>query len=74
MDKHKSKYLAKIPFEAQLSFSCFNQLDAHDMLNNKLIKRVVTAENEGQEFVWLGKKQAESNRSIGLHFCCTVVG
>ena len=44
------------------------------MLNYKLIKRVVTAENEGQEFVWLGKKQAESNRSIGLHFCCTGVG
>ena len=38
------------------------------MLNNKLIKRVVTAENEGQEFVWLGKKQAESNQSIGLQF------
>ncbi|SUZ50412.1 uncharacterized protein METZ01_LOCUS3266 [marine metagenome] len=23
MDKHKSKYLAKMPFEAQLSFSWF---------------------------------------------------
>ena len=44
------------------------------MLNNKLIKRVVTAENEGQELVWLGKKQAESNRSDGLHYCCTEVG
>ena len=44
------------------------------MLNNKLIKRVVTAENEGQEFVLLWKEQAKSNRSIGLHFCCTVVG
>ena len=45
------------------------------MLSYKLAKRVVTAENEGQEFVWLGKKLAESNRSsIGLHFCCTVVG
>ncbi len=44
------------------------------MLNNKIIKRVVTAENKGQEFVWLGKKQAESNRSIVLHYCCTEVG
>ena len=38
-------------------------------------KEVVTAENKVEEFVWLGKKQAESNRSsIGLHFCCTGVG
>ena len=44
------------------------------MLNNKLIKRVDTAETEGQEFVWLRKKQAESNPSIGLHFCFTGFG
>ena len=44
------------------------------MLNNKLIKRVVTVENEWQEFAWLGKQLAESNRSIGSHFCCTGLG
>ena len=37
----------------------FNQYEAHDMLNYKLTKRVVTGENEGQEFVWLEKIQAE---------------
>ena len=34
-------------------------LEMLDILNNKLIKRVVTAGNEGQEFVGLGKKQVE---------------
>ena len=31
MDKHKSKYLAKMQFEAQLVSHGFNQQDAHDV-------------------------------------------
>ena len=41
------------------------------LINNKLIKRVVTAENEGQEFVWFWGKNRLNQ--IGLSVCIFAV-